>query len=67
MVTFTLPDADDAVPPTSLAVRAVVALTDADGEGNDGGRELEFVDPPREARDLIVRYVAGRLGLPGRL
>lgn len=65
MVTFALPDVTDDAPPTvPLKLRAVVALTDSDGDGADGGRELAFVDPPREARQAIVRYVAGRLGLP---
>ncbi|MES1157721.1 MAG: PilZ domain-containing protein [Haliangium ochraceum] len=61
-VTFALAERDAMVP---LALRAVIQLTDDDGEGADGGRELTFVDPPREARAAIVRYVAGRLGLPG--
>jgi len=33
-------------------------------DGEHGGSHLEFVDPPREARLALVRYVAGRLGLP---
>jgi hypothetical protein len=65
-VTFTLPDVTDENTTTApLNLRAVVALTDSDGDGADGGRELAFVDPPRETRQAIVRYVAGRLGLPG--
>ncbi len=64
-VTFTFPGTlpDDPVEP--LTLRAVVALTDDDGEGADGGRSLEFVNTVREQREAIFRYVAGRLGLPG--
>ena len=61
-VRFTLPDLATITP---LAVRARVSLTDDDGEGEHGGSHLEFVDPPRESRQSIMRYVMGRLGLPG--
>lgn len=61
-VSFTLPDFNSSA---SLSLRALVSLADDDGEGAEGGRYLVFVDPPREARQNIVRYVAGRLGLPG--
>ena len=61
-VMFTLPDALATEP---LKLRAVVALTDSDGEGADGGCALDFVDPQREDRQAIHQYVAGRLGLPG--
>jgi hypothetical protein len=61
---FGLPDVEVG-PPTSVSLRAVVALADEDGEGEHGGRVLRFVDPTRDARDLIARYVARRLGLPG--
>jgi hypothetical protein len=65
-VTFTLPDVVDHTQTTApLTLRAVVALTDSDGDGTDGGRALEFVDPSREVRQAMVRYVAARLGLPG--
>lgn len=64
-VTFALPDATSAVTTAPLNLRAVVALTDADGDGANGGRQLVFVDPTRDARQMIVRYVANRLGLPG--
>jgi hypothetical protein len=49
----------------SLCLRARIALTDADGDGGAGGAELVFLDPPRDARNAIIAYVAGRLGLPG--
>jgi len=58
-VRFVLPDG--AAP---LALRAELALTDDDGEGERGGREVAFVAPPSEAREAIGRYVAERLGLP---
>lgn len=61
-VSFTLPDFTSS---ESLSLRALIALADDDGEGANGGSHLVFVDPPREARQAIVRYVAGRLGLPG--
>ena len=61
---FALPDVEVG-PPTSVSLRAVVALADEDGEGGHGGRVLRFVDPTRDARDVIARYVARRLGLPG--
>lgn len=51
--------------PTSLSLPARVTLGDDDGEGEQGGSELLFIDPPREARHAIVHYVAHRLGLPG--
>jgi PilZ domain len=59
--TFRLPD-----PSTreSLCLRAIVALTDSDGDGSKGGAELVFLNPSQDARQAILRYVAGRLGLP---
>lgn len=64
-ITFALPDNTAATWTVPLILRAVVALTDADGDGANGGRALAFLDPPREARQAIVRYVAHRLQLPG--
>lgn len=64
-VTFALPDTA-AAPASLLTLRAIVALTDWDGEGAEGGRALTFTDPVRDERTAITRYVAGRLGLPGR-
>jgi len=60
---FRLPELESSS--ETLSLRATVTLTDSDGDGTHGGAELTFVDPPREARQAIVRYVAGRLGLPG--
>ena len=70
---FTLPDSNspaasdpaDVPAATSFSLPARVTLGEEDADGETGGRELLFVDPPREARQAIVRYVAGRLGLPG--
>lgn len=59
---FLLPDLVTATP---LALRATVELIDSDGDGSGGGSHLIFVEPRRETRQLIVRYVMGRLGLPG--
>jgi len=56
---FMLPD-----DPTVLSLRAEIALSDDDGEGEHGGRELAFIEPGRDARQVIHRYVAARLGLP---
>jgi PilZ domain len=61
-VSLTLPDEPQTAP---LVLRSVVALTDLDGDGADGGRQLEFVDPPRDVRGAIARYVTERLGLRG--
>jgi hypothetical protein len=61
-VTLTLPGDPVTAP---LVLRSVVALTDLDGDGTDGGRQLDFVDPPRDVRGAIVQYVAERLGLLG--
>lgn len=58
--TFTLPD-DPAG--AALVLRAEVAPSDADGDGEHGGRTLEFIDPPGEAKQAVVRYVRARLGL----
>jgi hypothetical protein len=58
-VAFTLPDF-----PTPIVLRAVLALTEDDGEGEGGGRELTFLSAPSEDRQSINRYVADRLGLP---
>jgi hypothetical protein len=61
--TFTLPDLSAR---ESLSLRAIVALTESDGDGSQGGAELVFLNPPQDARHAIFKYVAGRLGLPGR-
>ena len=61
---FMLPDAEA---PTPLSLRARITLRDEDGEGAAGGSHLAFIDPPREARQTIVRYVARRLGLPSAM
>lgn len=45
----------------ALALRAEVTLGGEEGEG--GGRELAFLDPPELARHEIRRYVDERLGL----
>ena len=58
-IRFALPDE-----PEVLALRAEIALGDDDGEGEHGGRELAFIEPGRDARRSIHRYVAARLGLP---
>jgi hypothetical protein len=54
-VTFGLPDGD------RLTLRAAVA-----GEDDDPAQavDLDFLDPPADARLAIRRYVHGRLGLP---
>jgi hypothetical protein len=54
-VTFGLPDGD------RLTLRATVT-----GEDEDPAQaiDLDFVDPPAEARVAIRRYVHDRLGLP---
>jgi hypothetical protein len=61
-VVFSLPDEPSGEP---LVLRAVVAATDADGDGEHGGRRLEFVEWSGDAEQGIVRYVKDRLGLPG--
>ena len=60
--TFALPDPSAR---ESFCLRALVALTDSDGDGSEGGAHLVFTDAPTEARRTIIKYVAGRLGLPG--
>lgn len=63
---FFLPrqDADDG-PPEFVELRALVARTDEDGDGEHGGSALTFVEPSGEVEDAIVHYVRERLGLPG--
>ncbi len=58
-IAFTLPDS-----PGPIVLRAELALTEDDGEGELGGRELAFVSTPAEARQSIQSYVVERLGLP---
>jgi hypothetical protein len=54
-VTFGLPDGD------RLTLRASVV-----GEDEDPAHavDLDFIDPPADARAALRRYVHGRLGLP---
>jgi hypothetical protein len=59
-VRLALPDGGE--PP--LQARARVALTDDDGDGEAGGRELAFTDLPGGPRAAIERYIVQRLGLP---
>jgi len=63
-VSFALPPRDPAAAEVTLTLTATVALTDEDGDGDGGGRALVFVEPPRDSRQAIARYVAERLGLP---
>jgi hypothetical protein len=58
--TFALPD-----DPTGekVMLRAVVALTDADGDGEHGGRSLKFLESPAGAELAIGEYIQDRLGL----
>lgn len=58
-VRFELPDRSQ-----TLALQARIALCDEDGEGEQGGRELQFLAPAEDARLLLRRYVAERLELP---
>jgi hypothetical protein len=58
--TFALPDDHTGIP---LVLRAVVTPSDADGDGEHGGRTLEFVEPPGDAKHAIAHYVRTRLGL----
>jgi hypothetical protein len=51
-------------PPMTLRA-TVQAADDEDGQHDGGGRGLKLIDPPREAREALHRYVAQRLGLPG--
>jgi hypothetical protein len=62
LIAFQLPDKAGG----TMVLRAVVALTDDDGQGEDGGRGLWFGDASVEARDVIGAYVRDRLGLPMR-
>jgi len=48
----------------ALVLRACVAGGGPDDEDADAAGELEFVDPPSEARVALRRYVIERLGLP---
>jgi hypothetical protein len=66
MISFTLPSAEADGPTATVTLRAAIDLADEDGDrdGDQGGRMLDFVDPPREVRQAIARYVAERLGLP---
>lgn len=62
---FVLPRHDQESAPETVELRAVVALTDDDGDGEHGGRALDFLEPTGELEDAIVQYVRDRLGLPG--
>jgi hypothetical protein len=61
-VAFSLPDDPSG---DALVMRAVIVATDADGDGEHGGRALEFIASSGDGEDGIVRYVRDRLGLPG--
>jgi hypothetical protein len=64
-----VPEGDE---PVILTLHATVELMegdDADGAtassgGRPGGRGLRLTDPPHDARLVLARYVARRLGLP---
>jgi hypothetical protein len=60
---FRLPDTDQ-----PLALRAEVELLGEDSEqhGSRGGCGLRFIEPTREARQVVAAYVSQRLGLPPR-
>jgi hypothetical protein len=63
MVTFSLPhERGDA---ETVQLPALVAAADADGDGENGGRFLKFIDPPAAQRAAIGRYVKNRLGIGG--
>lgn len=48
----------------TVVLRAELSLDDDDEpHGHTGGRALVFLDPPRERRALIARYVKERLAL----
>jgi hypothetical protein len=48
----------------TLSLRAEVAVDDGDEpHGDKGGRALLFLEPPRERRAVIARYVKERLAL----
>jgi len=49
----------------TVQLPALVAAADADGDGENGGRFLRFVDPRAAEEDAIGRYVKGRLGIGG--
>jgi hypothetical protein len=66
-IAFSLPSAEADGPPVPVTLRAEVALTVEDGDGDKGGRALSFTDPPHESRHAIGLYVAKRLGLPATL
>jgi len=59
-ISFGLPGGQSA-----LVLRATVAFGsgDHDDGGENGGRELAFIDPPAEARRDIHRYVTERTNL----
>jgi len=60
-VRFALPEG------TTLTLRAEVLHADSDDENRHegaGGRELTFIEPPHEAREMIRAYVRSRLSLP---
>lgn len=65
MARFVLPRHGQEGAPETVELRAVVALTDDDGDGEHGGSALNFLEPKGELEDAIVQYVRDRLGLPG--
>jgi hypothetical protein len=56
---FSLPGGE----PFALVARITAGGPDRE-EGDEPG-ELDFVEPPSDARALLHRYVVERLGLPG--
>ena len=65
-VRFALPDEPD-----TTVLRAELLLSDDDdddnGDGEQGGRELRFIDISPDQRQRLHGYVTERLGLPNRL
>lgn len=62
-VRFALAPRDPTEPEVWVTTTATVGLTDEDGDGETGGRALAFVEPTRDSRQAVARYVADRLGL----
>jgi hypothetical protein len=60
-VRFALPEG------ATLTLRALVLHADSDDENQHegaGGRELRFIEPSAETREMIRAYVRSRLSLP---